>query len=215
MKSLPVAFLIAVCLTLPGCGGDRAKKEAAAYKAACEGQPLRTAERRQKAMEDGYDINKNYDCIDKASFEAEKKRKAEWAAANTPEAKAERQAEFERRAAQERSRREAAERQAAEEAAAKPVVPPTLRPTDVNTATEAELANVFGVEAEGAAQIVAERKKGRFKSWADLVSRVAGLSAAQTAYYASVGGLTVDGQSLSGAAPDAALAAALKKRRER
>lgn len=65
--------------------------------AVCEGQPLRTVERRNQAMEDGFEINLRYDCITKQSAEVLAEQKAKWEAANTPEAKAARQAEFERR----------------------------------------------------------------------------------------------------------------------
>ncbi|UUZ46719.1 hypothetical protein LP420_22890 [Massilia sp. B-10] len=65
-----------------------ARKEAMAYAAACEGAPLRTPERREQAMENGYLINQVHDCIDKASFVAAAEQKARWEAANTPEAKA-------------------------------------------------------------------------------------------------------------------------------
>lgn len=88
-----IAIVIAILstgLTVAGCS-DR--KETAAYQAACQGPPLRSVEKRNKAMEDGYDINRRYDCIDKASFAAISEQKARWEAANTPEARAQREAE--------------------------------------------------------------------------------------------------------------------------
>jgi len=41
------------------------------YAAACHGPPLETSEARNQAMEEGYSINRQYDCIDKRSWEAE------------------------------------------------------------------------------------------------------------------------------------------------
>lgn len=79
-----------------------------------------------------------------------------------------------------------------------------VRTIDANTATEAALSAV--VSAATAAQIVGERGKGRFTNWPDLVHRVVGLGAAQPAYFASLRGLTVGGQSLPGTSPDPALA---------
>jgi hypothetical protein len=43
-------------------------------------------------------------------------------------------------------------------------------------------------------------------------NRVIGLSAAQTAVYASICGLNVDGKSLDGAPPNAAMAASISKK---
>ncbi|MDO8331642.1 MAG: DUF4124 domain-containing protein [Fluviicoccus sp.] len=82
---------------------------------------------------------------------------------------------------------------------------------EINTASEADLQSV--VHANIAKQIIAEREKDHFRNWADVVHRVVGLSAAQTAVIASISGLTVNGKSLDGAPPDAALAATIKSRR--
>ena len=79
-----------------------------------------------------------------------------------------------------------------------------VRTIDANTATETALSTV--VSATTAAQIVGARRNGRFTGWPDLINRVVGLSAAQPAYFASLRGLTVGGQSLQGASPDPALA---------
>jgi DNA uptake protein ComE-like DNA-binding protein len=79
-----------------------------------------------------------------------------------------------------------------------------VRTIDVNTATEAALSTVVSPTTAG--QIVGERSKGRFTDWPDLVQRVIGLHAAQTAFFASLRGLTVGGQSLQGASPNPALA---------
>ena len=77
------------------------------------------------------------------------------------------------------------------------------RTVDANTATEADLSTV--VSSAVAGQIVGARSKRRFMNWADLVDR-GGLRAAQSALFASLRGLTVDGQSLPGAPPDPARA---------
>ena len=117
------------------------EEPSAAYQAACQGPPLRTVELRNKAMEDGYGINRQYDCIDKASFVAVNEQRAQWEAANTPEAIAKREAEFaEQRAryAEQRAREVAAEESSTTEALPNVV----LRNTDVNTATEADIRPV-------------------------------------------------------------------------
>ena len=187
---------------------SRKAEEAAGYQAACQGPPLHTVEQREQAMVDGYEILRPYDCISKASFVAVADQKAKWEAAHTPEAIAKREAEFAQK------QQQYADKLAAESAAKEsPAVesPPTinLRAIDVNTATEAEIATVISVGHEVAAQIVKERNKRRFNGWADLVNRVIGLSAAQTAVYASICGLNVNGKSLEGAPPNAVLAASI------
>jgi DNA uptake protein ComE-like DNA-binding protein len=208
LKSTPgfIHALSVAGLLLAAC--SRPIEEPAAYKAACEGPPLRTAEKRNQAMEDGYEINRNYDCVDKASFVAIAEEKTRWAAANTPEAIAQREAER-RKLIEEDKLRRAVVATPVDTAAAPPF---ELRLVDANTATEAELASVPGVGPVVAAQIVEERSKGRFNGWPDLVGRVIGLRSAQSAAAASIGGLNVDGQSLPGAAPDAATAARINAR---
>ena len=198
--------LIALLSSVLVAGCSRPSEEStAAYQAACHGAPLRDIELRNKAMEDGYYIHPRYHCIDKASFIEVNEQRAKWQAANTPEAIARRKAEL----AEEHARNP--ERWARDAAAQRsmPEPPPAvvLRNIDVNTATEEEIANVISVGPEVAAQIIAERNERRFEGWADLASRVVGQSAAQTAVYASTSGLTVNGKSLDGAPPDAAVAA--------
>ena len=168
------------------------------YAAACHGPPLRTMANRYKAEEDGYFVNRQFDCIDKVSYEAEAKWRAQSAAANTPEALARQREEFaaaDARRAAERERELAAE--AAAEEASRPQL--VLRRVDANTASLADITSVISVGPEVAAQVVTERTMRRFASWDDMVARVAGLSAAQSALYASVSGLTVDGRSMDGA----------------
>ena len=53
------------------------KRHDSAYKAACHGDPLTTATRTQ-AIENGWQVNELYDCVDKASYD-------KWAAAVSPE----------------------------------------------------------------------------------------------------------------------------------
>jgi hypothetical protein len=160
-------------------------------------------------MEDGYYINPRYHCIDKASFIEVNEQRARWQAANTPEAIARRNAELAEQHARYLEQR-------SQELAQRPMPEPppavVLRNVDVNSATEAEIADVISVGPVAAAQIIAERDKRRFDGWPDLVNRVVGLSAAQTAVYASTSGLTVNGKSLDGAPPDAAAAAAIAMR---
>jgi DNA uptake protein ComE-like DNA-binding protein len=206
------SVLSAVLVMSLGITGCSEKPEAtAAYQAVCEGPPLRTMEMRNKALEDGYGIIRHFDCIDKASFAAIREQKARWDAAHTPEALARTEAEYAETRALYAEKRA---REAAAAESAKPDVPAefVLRNIDVNTATETDIASVISVGPQVAAQIVEQRNQRRFNDWADLVRRVVGLSAAQTAVYASTCGLTVDGKSLDGAPPNAATAASLARR---
>ena len=196
-----IAILIAVLsmnLTVASC---TRKQDSPVYQAACHGDPLRTIELRQKAMEGGYVINQQFNCIDKASFIAVGAANARWQAANTPEAIAKSEAEF----AEKRARDAAAEKSRTIEA--RPNI--VLRNIDVNTATEEELASVISISSATAARIIEERNKRRFNDWPDLVHRVIGLSAAQTAFYASICGLNVDGKSLEGAPPNVEIATSI------
>jgi len=197
----------AITLLLLATGGcSQRVEETAEYKAACEGPPLYSVEKREQAMVDGYQINRMYDCIDKASYAAIAEQKAQWEATHTPEAIAKQQAEFAQQKALDDERR-------ARETDTKPeLVPVVLHPVDVNTATEASLAGVISIGPQTAAQIVAERNKRRFADWPDVANRVVALSAAQTALFASICGLTVNGKSLEGAPPDGAMAAMIQKK---
>lgn len=200
---------LAVTLGTPMFAGCSAKiEETPEYLAACEGPPLRTVAKRVQAQEDGYDVNKQFDCIDKASFAAKAEAHAAYLAANTPEAIEEQRRKHEQdmvRYAEEWKRREAAEEQS------RPHI--RLARVDANTAPESDIAGIFAVGPEVAADIVSERAKRPFAGWDDLVSRVVGMSAAQSAFAASTCGLTVDGQSMRGAPIDADTAAALYERR--
>lgn len=59
-----------------------------AMAAACEGGALRTAQARNQAVEDGYDINRQFDCIDKASFQAVQAQQKAWQAAQADKGRA-------------------------------------------------------------------------------------------------------------------------------
>lgn len=62
---------------------------------------------------------------------------------------------------------------------------------DVNQASEADLDSIKGIGPAMSGRILAERKKGQFKSWADLTSRVKGLGEKSAARF-SAQGLTVN-----------------------
>ena len=70
---------------------------------------------------------------------------------------------------------------------------------DVNKATAAELDSVKGIGPTTSKAIVAERKKGDFKSWEDLISRVKGIGETKAANL-SKEGLTVGGAEFKKAA---------------
>jgi DNA uptake protein ComE-like DNA-binding protein len=214
MRPSPPFAALALCVTLlAGLSGCGRSSHSPRYLEACHGEPL-SLEEREQAMQEGYEIRPGYNCIDKASWVAVQEQKAAWEAANTPAAKARREAE--RVAAQAQAAEEHARRAALQ--ADEPVMPPepvVLRKVDANTASEAELAAVITLDAEVAAQIVAARRERPFRDWADLVDRVVGLSAAQPAAFASICGLTVAGESLLGAEPDAQFAARLRERYRR
>lgn len=204
MPSPILVLLTALVLNLSLSACSRKAEDAPAYQAGCHGPPLRTLAQRNQAQEDGYEINREHDCIDKASYIAVRDQRARWEASNTPEAIAERRADRGKMAAEERARAATAIQSALPRASPPPF---TLKHVDANTASEAELASVPSVSPAVASQIMAERNKRRFDNWADLIGRVVGLSAAQTAVYASACGLNVDGQTLPDASPDSVGAA--------
>ena len=70
---------------------------------------------------------------------------------------------------------------------------------DVNTAKAAELDGVKGIGPVTSKRILDERKKGKFKDWPDLVTRVKGLGDTSAAKL-SAEGLTVDGKEFKAAA---------------
>jgi competence protein ComEA len=64
---------------------------------------------------------------------------------------------------------------------------------DINKANQAELEAVKGVGTVSAGKMLAERKKGAFKDWADVMQRVGGIKEAK-ANKLSAAGLTVNGE---------------------
>ncbi|MFI5445185.1 ComEA family DNA-binding protein [Polaromonas sp. UC242_47] len=76
---------------------------------------------------------------------------------------------------------------------------------DVNKATAAELDGVKGIGPVISSKIVEERKKGDFKNWADLESRISGIKDKKSAALSDAG-LTVNGSTYKGAPAPAAAA---------
>jgi competence protein ComEA len=76
---------------------------------------------------------------------------------------------------------------------------------DANKATQAELESIKGIGPAISTKIVDERKKGDYKDWNDLVTRVNGVGEHNAATF-STGGLTVNGKAYAGA-PAAAMPA--------
>ncbi len=70
---------------------------------------------------------------------------------------------------------------------------------DVNLASEAELNSIHGIGPGLSERILAERDKGEFKDWADLIERVKGIGE-KTATKFSSGGMTVQGKRFSATA---------------
>jgi acetyl esterase/lipase len=69
---------VAAIVVLGWLSSRDADRTAAAGNAVCAGPPLRSLEARNQAMEDGYVINRDFDCIDKTSFAQIEKEKAAW-----------------------------------------------------------------------------------------------------------------------------------------
>ena len=69
---------------------------------------------------------------------------------------------------------------------------------EANKATQAELEAISGIGPTISANIVAERKKGDFKDWNDLLSRVQGVGD-RSAAKLSAGGMTINGKPYGGA----------------
>jgi competence protein ComEA len=70
---------------------------------------------------------------------------------------------------------------------------------DVNKATAAELDGIKGIGPSTSKAIVDERKKGDFKNWEDLITRVKGIGEGNAAKF-SAEGLTVKGETYKKAA---------------
>lgn len=87
-----VVASILAALAVSSCSKTN-EQSAAIDPAACEGPPLHTVEKRNKALEDGYQINQQYDCIDRASFVAISEQRARTQNAEPPETLVKREAE--------------------------------------------------------------------------------------------------------------------------
>lgn len=195
-----------LCLLASACSGDPALTPE--YQAACHGEPLRSIEARNRALEDGYAVHPQFHCITRASHLAMEEAEAQRVAWRSAEAVARRRTQAQARDAQ------LAEERERRRAVIVPIVPPyELRAVDANTASESDIAAVCGIGRETAADIVRQREEfGPFSDWANLVHRVVGVRSAQNALFASTCGLNVDGRSLDGAPPDAQAAQAIFER---
>lgn len=72
---------------------------------------------------------------------------------------------------------------------------------DVNKADQAALESVKGIGTKVSVRILDERKKGQFKDWADLMTRVKGIKSGAAARL-SKEGLTVNGTAYAPAAAE-------------
>ena len=70
---------------------------------------------------------------------------------------------------------------------------------DINKATQADLEAVKGIGPAVASKILAERQKGAFKDWNDVMRRISGIKEPKAARL-SEAGLTVNGESFKGGA---------------
>lgn len=93
-RPIEIFIIVLVMSPLVASCSKTTEESSAAYQAACQGPPLRKVELRNRAREDGYDINHQYDCIDKASFTAVNKQRATWNAVSTQEMVAKRKTEL-------------------------------------------------------------------------------------------------------------------------
>lgn len=74
---------------------------------------------------------------------------------------------------------------------------------DVNKASLADLEAIKGIGPAAAGKILDERKKGSFKDWSDVMTRVGGIKEARAAKL-SQAGLTVNGEAFKGGAASSA-----------
>jgi competence protein ComEA len=68
---------------------------------------------------------------------------------------------------------------------------------DANTASQAELESIKGIGPVVSSTLIEERKKGEFKDWTDMITRVRGIGDRSAAAF-SEGGLTVKGKPYPG-----------------
>lgn len=112
--------LLAAGVALLAAGCSKKVPPSARQAAACHGPRLGTPENREKALQAGYEIDTQHDCITKASYEAVAEQRAKSEAANTPQAIASREADVmaQHRAleAEQQERQAAAQARAREEA---------------------------------------------------------------------------------------------------
>jgi competence protein ComEA len=78
---------------------------------------------------------------------------------------------------------------------------------DANKGSQAELESIKGIGPVVSATLIEERKKGEFKDWTDMITRVRGIGDRSAAAF-SEGGLTVKGKPYPG--PPATAAPAKK-----
>jgi competence protein ComEA len=78
---------------------------------------------------------------------------------------------------------------------------------DINKASQAELETVKGIGPAMSERILEERKKGPFKDWNDLITRVKGIGDGNAARFSSAG-LTVSGSAYAATPADKPAAAA-------
>ena len=197
-----LAQFILLGITISSC----TKIDDSAYEAACHGDSL-TAATRTEAIENGWQINEGYDCVDKASYD-------KWAAAFPPKNLATETSSISDK--QEKAKvdrtKEPTDR---EQYIAEAIANMNTRPVEANTAYYFELGNIVGVGDEAGGQILQAREKRLFTDWDDLLTRVPVFKVAQTAHNASISGMTVNGKSLPGANPNAKAAAAIYEKQLR
>lgn len=194
--------LILLGIAISGCS----KVHSSGFKAACHGEEL-TAATQSLAIENGWQINESYNCIDKASYD-------KWAAALSPEELAAETSSFSGK--QEKIKDDSAQEPIDnEQYIAEALANMNTRPVEANTAEWFELGNIVGVGDEAGTQIMQAREKRLFTDWDDLLMRVPVFKVAETAYNASISGMTVNGKSLPGADPDPKAAAAIYEKQLR
>lgn len=81
-----LGFLLGAVVVLMFVAQRNPRTPSPEMAAACEGGALRNVQARQQALEDGYEINRQHDCIDKASFQAVQAQKKAWLAAQAERA---------------------------------------------------------------------------------------------------------------------------------
>lgn len=187
---------------------------AEARRAVCHGEPLHALNAREKALEEGFDVDRHHRCITRASWEAHQKREAERLAYNAPEAveRRARQREADAALAAERRQAREAERAARRAALDARVAAVEVRRVEINSASLADLQTLAVLGEQTARDIVNARTQRAFRDWGDVVHRILALSSARNAAEASISGLTVNGEALSGAEMNPAVARMLARR---